>query len=256
MGALPPSLFLWHPLAHCKYPGVWHRSAECAGRGRCRLDGAQATCACDPGYAGVDCAIVLGCDPWASGLPCQGRGDCVQGVQGVQRSRCSCNTGYSGERCEHDLLCPADAMGRPCSGSGVCVAHACACKEQFFGPTCEEVDTSVVERPEPPSISDSAVTAVHEQGDERAAVQPNAREPLRFPPRTWAARRERRTPLDIYTGSAPGAERASPLEVHRRLHEVWGAAGATTGESRHEGGVRHRDGVERERTGMPEARVG
>ena len=137
-------------------------------------------------------------------------------------------------------------MGRPCGGSGVCVAHACVCKEQFFGPTCEEVDASVVERPEPPSISDSAVTARHEQGDERAAVRPNAREPLRLPAHTWAARR---------TGSAPGAAAATPLEDQRRLHEVWGAAGATAGESRHEGGVRHRDGVERSRTGMP-ARVG
>ena len=197
----------------------------------------------------MDCAIVLGCDPWASGLPCQGRGDCLPS------SKCSCNTGYSGERCEHDLLCPADAMGRPCGGSGVCVAHACVCKEQFFGPTCEEVDTSVVERPEPPSISDSAVTARHEQGDERAAVRPNAREPLRLPAHPWAARRTQPGSDYRRTGSAPGAVGATPLEDQRRLHEVWGAAGATAGESRHEGGVGHKDGVERSRTGMP-ARVG
>ena len=186
----------------------------------------------------MDCAIVLGCDPWASGLPCQGQGECLLG-------KCSCNTGYGGERCEHDLLCPTDVMGRPCGGSGVCVAHACVCKEKFFGPTCEEVDTSVVERPEPPSISDSAFTARHEQGDERLTVRPNAREPLRLPAHTWAARR---------TGSVREIEMPRHVREQRRLHEVWGAAGATAGESRHEGGVRHRDGVERSRTGMP-ARV-
>ena len=212
--------------------------AECAGRGRCQLDGAQATCACDAGYAGVDCAIVLGCDPWSSGLPCQGRGNCLPS------SRCSCDVGYGGERCEQDLLCPTDAMGRPCGGSGVCVAHVCVCKEQFFGLTCEEVDTSTVERPEPPSISDSAIMARHEQGDERAAVRPNAREPLRFPRHTWTAPAR----------SAPEAAAVTPLATRRRLHEVWGAAGASAGESLHEGGAgdgRHVDGVERSRSGMP-----
>lgn len=106
---------------------------ECAGRGACEADG---TCSCSVGFAGIDCAIVLRCDPEATRLPCSGRGRC-----NVQHG-CECAPGYSGATCEVDDWCPLDKLGRKCSGSGVCSAHACLCPSHRSGLACEHGDTS------------------------------------------------------------------------------------------------------------------
>ena len=106
---------------------------ECAGRGVCEDDG---TCSCSEGFSGVDCAVVLRCDPEATRLPCLGRGHCS-----LQHG-CECGPGYSGTLCESDDWCPTDALGRKCSGAGVCASHACLCPSHRSGVACEYGDSS------------------------------------------------------------------------------------------------------------------
>ena len=113
---------------------------ECAGRGHCEEDG---TCTCEIGFAGLDCAVVLRCDPEASRLPCMGRGGCS-----VQHG-CECSPGYSGELCQDDDWCPRDHLGRQCSGAGVCVAHGCICPSHLSGVACERGAPSARDVPMP-----------------------------------------------------------------------------------------------------------
>ena len=107
---------------------------ECAGAGRCEeFDGAHA-CVCDAGHAGIDCAVVLSCDPTASRLPCSGRGVC--NAEGT----CECADGYAGDLCEVDTWCPKNAVGVVCSGE-VCSAHSCLCRPHRSGVACEQLAT-------------------------------------------------------------------------------------------------------------------
>ena len=218
---------------------------ECAGRGRCRLDGVSTACVCDPGFAGADCGLVLACDPWASGLPCHGRGECTA------NNTCGCEEGYDGDLCSNDLLCPTDEMGRPCGGNGVCVAHRCLCEERFFGATCDDMDTSVVERPEPPSINKTAIAARARRESSAATAwltaRRSTREPRRLvPQRPWpvpAAELAKGSAVEVSAAPTRGhgptgpASRADGVERRPRIEGVERGPRAV--------------GVERSRTSMP-----
>ena len=111
---------------------------ECAGHGECRSD--PPVCLCNSGFSGVDCAIVLACDPQQQRLPCSGRGTCTvsESTEAATHIRkCHCAPGYSGSLCENDEWCPRDALGRHCSGVGVCWKHNCKCPSHRSGVACE-----------------------------------------------------------------------------------------------------------------------
>lgn len=110
----------------------------CAGHGTC----SEGTCACNDGFGGPDCAVVLACDPLSTRLPCKGHGACINGI-------CHCAAGFSGTLCEIDDMCPTDEIGRKCSGAGICADHVCHCPSHRSGVACELGDTSSRRVPTP-----------------------------------------------------------------------------------------------------------
>lgn len=81
---------------------------SCSGHGACRIDGRDAVCACNPGYAGAECdecapnherdtagACVLGAACRAA--KCGGHGSCAPAPFG--ETACVCDSGYTGVDC-------------------------------------------------------------------------------------------------------------------------------------------------------------
>jgi len=102
---------------------------NCTGHGECNfsidnneLHGILATCGCQPGWGGADCALAAcpqGCNE------ALGHGKC--GSPG----KCECGPRYYGDRCE-STICPND-----CSGNGTCNGLTCDCFAKYGGPACD-----------------------------------------------------------------------------------------------------------------------
>ena len=184
-----------------------YRNVECGGVGKCGVQGDQATCTCDYGYAGVDCGLNVGCDPYATGLFCSGRGTCRG------NSTCECTTGWSGQFCETDLQCPLDALGRPCSDGGYCVAHTCLCKEYRYGTACEDIDTQHIDHPDAPSVSNTTVNVTARSG---IIVERRKRAALLFASQSQQAARPRR-PVPGFPSNSWGADLASSIDQNKML---------------------------------------
>ena len=120
----------------------------CSDRGVCApvAGGAEATCECRAGYAGLACE--LECPGGARAL-CGGHGACVWHRENASVAcACSgsaaagywagaecqaCRSGWSGPQCAQP--CPRNAAGVPCSGRP-CAAGVCACGAGECGAGC------------------------------------------------------------------------------------------------------------------------
>ena len=185
-----------------------YRMQECGGVGKCRVQGDQATCTCDYGYAGVDCGLNVGCDPHATGLFCSGRGTCAG------NSTCECNTGWGGHFCDTDVQCPVDAMGRPCSDGGYCVAHTCLCEEHRYGTACEDIDTQHIDHPDAPSISNTTVNVTARSG---IIVERRKRAALLFASQQSQQAARPRRPVPGFPSNLWGADLASSIDQNTML---------------------------------------
>ncbi len=98
----------------------------CSQHGLC----VKSKCACEPGYAGVDCSIVLGGQLWhRCPSACNKRGLCLFG-------KCYCDLGFGGPACQDDLSVPCPGSGN-CNGNGICSHSRCYCLPGFEGDACE-----------------------------------------------------------------------------------------------------------------------
>ena len=92
---------------------------DCSGHGKCRT--ADATCVCDVGYDGDDCAVGQCVND------CSGHGTCMTEPQ----LYCQCFFGYVGMDC-NAKICPND-----CSGHGYCGSDGnCTCLPGYSGYDC------------------------------------------------------------------------------------------------------------------------
>eukprot|EP00658_Telonema_sp_P-2_P012657 TRINITY_DN1481_c0_g1_i1.p1 TRINITY_DN1481_c0_g1~~TRINITY_DN1481_c0_g1_i1.p1 ORF type:complete len:390 (+),score=79.12 TRINITY_DN1481_c0_g1_i1:117-1286(+) len=126
----------------------------CAAHGKCippaeaepdapeEEEGAEqpaATCDCDRGFLGPNCA--LSCPATDEGVICGGRGRCVMSGG---HSSCACQSGSRGEACQ--FVCPGSlSSDKVCSGHGECHAHPAdkpiaaictECDDGFVGADC------------------------------------------------------------------------------------------------------------------------
>uniref|UniRef100_A0A8C5XB62 Stabilin-2 n=1 Tax=Microcebus murinus TaxID=30608 RepID=A0A8C5XB62_MICMU len=104
----------------------------------CRKEYLQPQCC--PGHWGPDC---MEC-PGGAGSPCNGRGNCAEGMEG--NGTCSCQEGFGGTACE---TCANDNLfGSSCSAvcncvhgvcnSGVDGDGTCECYSAYTGPSCDK----------------------------------------------------------------------------------------------------------------------
>ena len=92
---------------------------NCTGRGTCM----NATCHCDPGWAGLDCAASIDCPG-----NCTGHGMCYNAT-------CACDVGFSG------LDCAATHCLNNCTLHGTCTSNGtCACDPSWHGADCSLPD--------------------------------------------------------------------------------------------------------------------
>ncbi len=104
----------------------------CQNGGACQNGPDSYTCACAPGFSGVDCETNIN---ECAGNPCQNGGACADGVNGYT---CTCAAGYDGAQCQTNI---DECAPNPCQNSGVCTdgvnGYACACAPGYGGASCE-----------------------------------------------------------------------------------------------------------------------
>ncbi|KAG5857588.1 hypothetical protein ANANG_G00021040 [Anguilla anguilla] len=117
-------------LNYCTHHKPCRNGATCMNTGQ-----GSYTCACQPGFTGVDCELeVRECDS----KPCRNGGSCMNLENGYA---CVCPPRFEGPHCEHSLLTCADS---PCFHNGKCHEkdngrrYVCECPPGFTGLNCEK----------------------------------------------------------------------------------------------------------------------
>ncbi|RMC00357.1 hypothetical protein DUI87_22965 [Hirundo rustica rustica] len=117
-------------LNYCTHHRPCKNGATCMNTGQ-----GSYTCACKPGFTGVDCEHEISeCDS----NPCRNGGSCTDMENGYH---CLCPPGYYGTHCEHSALTCIDS---PCFNGGTCLekeqgaSYACVCPFGFTGSNCEK----------------------------------------------------------------------------------------------------------------------
>ena len=90
---------------------------------------------CSSGFTGERCEMNID-DCQGMENPCNGRGQCVDGVNDFV---CECDSGFTGRECQENI---DDCAGVNCSGHGQCVdgvnSYSCVCDSGFTGMSCNE----------------------------------------------------------------------------------------------------------------------
>lgn len=134
-------------------------AATCSGHGTCSDLTGTATCSCDTGYIGLDCASCdTGyqdndnngtCEAECSAETCSGHGTCSD-ASGM--AVCSCDSGYTGSDCsgcdagfqdqDNDGTCAPACDVNTCTGHGACDDSSgtatCTCNQGYTGLDCSE----------------------------------------------------------------------------------------------------------------------
>ncbi|KAI1237901.1 hypothetical protein IHE44_0013993 [Lamprotornis superbus] len=125
-----PNLGVFADLNYCTHHRPCKNGATCMNTGQ-----GSYTCACKPGFTGVDCEHEISeCDS----NPCRNGGSCTDMENGYH---CLCPPGYYGTHCEHSALTCIDS---PCFNGGTCLekeqgaSYACVCPFGFTGSNCEK----------------------------------------------------------------------------------------------------------------------
>ncbi|XP_033112621.1 neurogenic locus notch homolog protein 1-like [Anneissia japonica] len=149
---------LWASIGECNNNpfymlGMCHRSCGVCIDDECSVhpcqNGATCTdlensysCACSPGWGGVNCHVPLN---ECNSDPCQNNGTCIDSIAYYE---CVCTDGYEGVHCENET---DHCSSEPCLNGGVCddtgLAYLCTCADGFSGVSCENDTNECLSNP-------------------------------------------------------------------------------------------------------------